>query len=104
MKDRKMSWSAAGANNMAKILALKASGKLYDTIQSLMLPVVSEKLLEKFTEVIIAAKNKVDEEKKKVLKVYPIHQEQIPYTGCAMTEGRKVIRNLVSYRRLEEII
>jgi hypothetical protein len=104
MKGRKMSWSVAGANNMAKILALKASGKLYDTIQSLMSPVIPEKFLEKYMKVISAAKNKVDEVKKKVPKVYPVHQGQIPYTGCAMTEGRKAIRNLISYRRLEEII
>jgi len=104
MKGRKMSWSVAGANNMAKILALKASGKLYDTIQSLMSPVVSEKLLDKFVEVISEAKNKVEEIKRKIPKVYPVRRGQIPYTGCAMTEGRKAIRNLVTHRRLEEII
>ena len=89
---------------MAKILALKASGKLYDTIQSLMSPVVCEKLLDKFVEVISEAQNKVEEIKRKIPKVYPMRRGQIPYTGCAMTEGRKAIRNLVSYRSLEEII
>ncbi|WP_434576999.1 ISLre2 family transposase [Thermoanaerobacterium thermosaccharolyticum] len=104
MKGGKMSWSKAGANNISKILALKASGKLYDTIQSLMSSVASERLLKKYKEVIEAAKKKVDEVKKKLPKVYTMRRGQIPYSGCAMTEGRKAIRDLVSYRRLEDMI
>jgi hypothetical protein len=104
MKGGKMSWSKAGANNISKILALKASRKLYDTIQSLMSSVASERLLKKYKEVIEAAKKKVDEVKEKLPKVYTMHRGQIPYSGCVMTEGRKAIRDLVSYRRLEDMI
>ncbi|MFS8652105.1 MAG: hypothetical protein FWJ66_09355 [Caldibacillus sp.] len=99
-----MSWSVAGANNMAKILALKASGRLYDMIQALMPSVVSERLSKKYTEVIAVAKEEVEKVKKKVRSVYAIRRGQIPYTGCAMTEGRKVIKELVSYKKLGELI
>ncbi|SHJ88079.1 Uncharacterised protein family (UPF0236) [Anaerobranca californiensis DSM 14826] len=104
MKGGKMSWSVAGANNMAKILALKASGRLYDMIQALMPSVVSERLSKKYTEVIAVAKEEVEKVKKKVRSVYAIRRGQIPYTGCAMTEGRKVIKELVSYKKLGELI
>jgi len=36
MKGRKMSWSIKGGTNLSKILALKASGKLYKAIRDLL--------------------------------------------------------------------
>jgi hypothetical protein len=52
MKGNKMSLSISGANNLAKILAVKASGKLEDIINGLMSSVVPEQLVEKFIEVV----------------------------------------------------
>jgi hypothetical protein len=42
MKGRKMSWSIRGANNLAKILAEKASKRIYDVINEVCYGVISE--------------------------------------------------------------
>ncbi len=53
MKGRKMSWSISGANNLAKILAKKASKRIYNVINEVCSGVISEDKQEILTEMII---------------------------------------------------
>ena len=94
MKGNKTSWSISGANNLAKILAAKASGKLYETIDGLMSSVVPERLAEEFIEVIENTTHKV----KKAVKtnVYPVRRGGMPFKGCPLTEGMKVVKRFIN--------
>ncbi len=94
MKGNKASWSISGANNLAKILAAKASGKLYETIDGLMSSVVPERLAEEFVEVIENTTHKV----KKAVKanVYPVRRGGMPFKGCPLTEGMKVVKRFIN--------
>lgn len=91
MKGRKMIWSISGANNSAKILAEKASKRIYNVVNEVCAGVISDNKLEKVTEMITLTA--VDVNKK-----YPIQQARIPFTGCAMTNGRKAIQNFFQQR------
>lgn len=93
MKNRKMSWSKAGANNLAKILALKASGKLHDKINSLLSGELSERLTQKVKE-IKKPKPKTNEIK---TNIYPVRRGGMPFSGCSVTNGRKAIQDLITY-------
>src|SRR3712207_8589477 len=46
MKGRKMSWSIGGANNLAKILAEKASKRIYTVINEVCSGIISEDKLD----------------------------------------------------------
>ena len=56
MKGRRFSWSIDGGNNMARLLCLKAAGKLSDTLQSLTRVVLPEKYAEEVIAGLSAAK------------------------------------------------
>lgn len=103
MKGRKASWSIKGANNLSKILAEKASGTLYETINTLLYGVIPD---EKFEEIIEAVKQvayKVIPSRKKS-KQYKIHKASIPFTGCLLTEGRRAIRKIFEDRCATQLI
>jgi hypothetical protein len=93
MKRRKMSWSIAGANNLAKILALKASGKLYKTINSLL----SQELSERLTEEVKEIKKPNPRANKIKTNTYPIPRGGMPFSTCSVTNGRKAIKDLITY-------
>lgn len=97
MKGRKMSWSISGANNLAKILAEKASKRIYNVVNEVCTGVISDNKLEKITEMITLTAADVNKKVKKG-KHYPIQQARIPFTGCAMTNGRKAIQNFFQQR------
>lgn len=103
MKGQKMSWSIKGANNLSKILAVKASGKLYDKISSLLSDTLPQKALEVYETVI---KDYKENCKKKVkrMNLYPVHEATRPFTGAHLTEGRKAIRRMLDDRQLTELI
>jgi hypothetical protein len=103
MKGQRMSWTIKGANNLAKILATKTSGKLYDKIGSLL----SSKLPEKAVEVYETVIKNVKEVGKKIRKrvdLYPVQEGTKPFTGVPLTEGRKAIRRMLDDKPLSEII
>lgn len=102
MKGNKTSWSISGANNLAKILAVKASGNLYQTIDGLMSSVVPEKFAEKFVEVIKNASYKAEKAKKSA--VYPVRQGGMPFNGCALTEGMKVVRRFIDGKAITDLV
>ena len=102
MKNRKASWSIKGSNNLAKILAEKASGTLYSTIHSLLNNIIPDNKFEEIVEVIKNVADTVVTKKKN--KKYPIHEGKIPFTGCSVTEGRKAIREIFEDRCATELV
>ena len=102
MKNRKMSWSLKGANNLAKLLAIRASGKFYEVLDGLFKNTVPEKLLEKIVEVVQLSAADVNKRPKKT-NIYPMQTASLPFEGQALTEGRKAIRDLVKNRKISDL-
>ncbi|WP_243105902.1 hypothetical protein [Clostridium fermenticellae] len=103
MKGRKMSWSIKGANNLAKILAEKAGKRIYQTIDEICSGSISDDKLEKIKEVITLTAADVNKKPKKS-RYYHIHKAGIPFTGCAVTNGRKAIQSFFQERNLSELV
>lgn len=99
MKKRKMSWSIAGANSMAKILASKASGSLYEVISNVLSSKATSRLTEVFEEVVKQAKDVVNPKR----NIYPTHRGDIPFGNCAVTNGRKAIRRMFNLQSFTEL-
>lgn len=103
MKGRKMSWSISGANNLAKLLAERASGMLYERLNGLLQGSVTTDSLEEILEVIQLSAAEVNK-KPKQSKVYKVHEGSTPFEGQPLTEGMKVIRSLVRDRVSSELV
>lgn len=103
MKGRKMSWSIRGANNLAKILAEKASKRIYNVVNEMCSSIISDDKLEKITEMITLTAADVNKKVSKN-KYYPIQHSSIPFTGCAITNGRKAIQSFFRQRSFSELI
>lgn len=102
MKGKKMSWSISGANNLAKILAVKASGKLYEKIGSLLSSTLPDKAVEIYEETLENAKENSINIKKKIA-LYPVKESRIPFTEAKVTEGRKAIRQMFRQKSFTEL-
>ena len=102
MKNRKMSWSEKGANNLAKLLAARASGNLYKLLDKLCNSLVSDNMLEKIVEITQLTAAQANRKPKRS-NIYPIHSAPKPYEGQPLTEGRKAIRNLVENRVFSDL-
>lgn len=102
MKGKKMSWSKKGANHLGKILAIRESGNLYDSLSRLLSNILPEKALETFEEVISNTEKKVQNLKKN--KFYPIHSVSVPYEECSLNPGRKAIRRIFDLTGFAEMI
>lgn len=102
MNAGKMSWTKKGANNLAKILALKTSGKLYSVIETYLNGNISEEKLAEIKEEIELSAADVNKKQKKA-KTYHIQRGGMPFEGCAMTNGRKTIREILRYKCLSEL-
>ena len=103
MKGRKMSWSIKGAGHLAKLLAAKASGTLYTNLDRLLKGTVSEEKLKEVIEVVLLSAAEVNK-KPRESKFYKIQESPVPFTGKALTEGRKAIQQLVGNRIASELV
>lgn len=103
MKGRKMSWSINGASHLAKLLAARTSGTLYANLDGLLGGAVSEEKLEEVIEVVLLSAAEVNK-KPKESKFYKIQESPVPFTGKALTEGRKAIQRLVGNRIASELV
>ncbi len=65
--------------------------------------VISEDKLETITEMLTLTAADVNKKVKKG-KYYPIQQANIPFTGCAMTNGRKAIQSFFKQRNFSDLI
>lgn len=98
MKGRKMSWTKSGANSLGKLLALRASGKLYESLDTLFNSTLTYDKLEEIVEEVIQLSAADMNKKPKRTGIYPIKRAPMPYEGQAMSLGRKAIRNLTENR------
>ena len=86
------SWSIKGADNLARIIALKAEKGFKDKIAVLVSNKVSERLRERFKEEIKNTTEKVSAKAKE--SIYPLHRGAMPFTDCYVTNGRKAIKKM----------
>ena len=101
MKNRKCSWSINGAENLAKLLTAKATGRLKRTIKSFSKIVLPPTKTREITRILSAAKApKVDG------KGYAgaINESQVPFRNSAVTNGRKAIRTMFDMRDFTDLI
>ena len=97
MKHNKTSWTVSGADHIAKILAEKASGSLYTTINAVLYGVIPDEKFEEIVETVILTAAQANKKPKKS-NVYPVHKGSTPFEGSAVTAGRKAIRNMLQNR------
>lgn len=96
------SWSEKGATNLSKIIALKMGKGFNDKIAALISGKLSERLSERFEEVIKITRQSVNKAAKK--SVYPMHNGEIPFSNCKITNGRKAIRSMFDLRPFTEMV
>jgi len=93
MKGRRALWSIEGGNNLARLLCLKATKKLSDTLQNLTAAVLPEKYAE---EIKVLTPSKVA---KSIGKGYNGFRQAAP---CPATPEYKWLRGIGAMRPLFE--
>jgi hypothetical protein len=101
MKNRGMSWSLSGAENMAKLLCFKHSDGLEDVYETI-LPVDKDSVDIDISGIIEEYQKESDKKPRRFLKdkkkgrvSYGCHFSPLPFTGVSLTNGRKAIRNML---------
>lgn len=103
MKGRKMSWSISGAENIAKIEAARFSNRLYEKLDELYSNILTSEKFEKIKEVAVLSAAEVNNQKNKS-KIYEVHKSSFPFSGCAITTGRKAIKRIFEDRCFSELL
>ena len=89
MKHNHTSWSKRGGNHLAKILAKKCSGKLYEVTEKLKHPVFEEEKVEElYGEILMSAK--VPKKEGKGYE-YPVFGHVVGLEGKLRGERRKLL-------------
>ena len=89
MKHNHTSWSRRGGNHLAKILAKKCSGKLYEVTEKLKRPLFTEEKVEElYEEILMPAKVA-----RRVGKgyEYPVIGHLVRLDGAIRGDGRKLL-------------
>ena len=95
------SWSRDGAENLAKIIALKMGAGFNGKIAGLVSGRVSDKMVERFEEEVRNTTNTVS---KRITKnVYQLHRGELPFSNCYTTNGRKAIRKMFDIKPFTEM-
>ena len=102
MKGRKMSWSIKGADNLAKILAEKFSGRLFETVDKIYKNIILNEVVD---EIVINMSLSASKSKQKNdnNKIYKIHTAPIPYSEAPATLSARIIKNLCSDRKIGDL-
>lgn len=95
------SWSHKGAENLAKIIALKIGQDFRDKISGLVSGKVTERITERFDEEIRNTAETVSGRIKAA--VYPLRRGEIPFSACSVTNGRKAIRRMFDLKPFSEM-
>lgn len=103
MKGRKMSWSIKGATHLAKLLAARASGSLYEQLNKLFDGVMSKDKLDEMVEILQLSAAEVNK-KMKTSKIYRAHNSPMPFESRPLTEGMKAIRSLLENRVASDLV
>lgn len=89
MKHNHTSWSRSGGNHLAKILAKKCSGKLYEVTEKLKRPVFEEEKVEElYGEILMSAKAPKKDGKG---YAYPVMGHLVGLEGSIRGDGRKLM-------------
>lgn len=89
MKHNHTSWSKRGGNHLAKILAKKCSGKLYEVTQSLKQPLFETETVEElYGEILLSAKAPKKDGKG---YEYPVIGHVVGLEGKVRGDGRKLL-------------
>lgn len=89
MKHNHTSWSKRGGNHLAKILAKKCSGKLYEVTEKLKRPVFEEEKVEElYEEILVCAKIAKKEGKG---YEYPVFGHVVGLEGKVRGDRRKLL-------------
>ena len=102
MKGRKMSWSINGADNLSKILSEKFSNRLFDTVDKIYKNIIPNDVIDTIVTKLPLTVFQANKEPKKS-NVYKCSSAQIPYSGAAVTLGRKIIRDLCGLKGFSDI-
>ena len=89
MKHNHTSWSRRGGNHLAKILAKKCSGKLYEVTEKLKCPVFEEEQVEELYEGILMSA-KVPKKDGKGYE-YPVIGHMVGLEGRIRGDGKKLL-------------
>ena len=100
MKHRKASWSIKGAGNLGKLLAAKASKRLCKIVERFSKIALPEDTSKEIIQILSAAKSPKKDGKGKDGN---IHKGQIPFTNCAVTNGRRAIRNMLGMKSFNDL-
>lgn len=101
MKNRGMSWSIAGANNMAKLLCLKHSEGLEEIYEAVLpvdrneINVDIKQLIDKVESYNSKVKGKHLKDSKKGSPSYGCSFSPIPFSKVKVTNGRRAIQNML---------
>lgn len=89
MKHNHTSWSRRGGNHLAKILAKKCSGKLYEVTEKLKCPIFEEEMVEElYGEILLSAKVAKKEGKG---YSYPVIGHMVGLEGKVTGDRRKLL-------------
>ena len=89
MKHNHTSWSRSGGNHLAKILAKKCSGKLYEVTEKLKRPVFEEEKVEElYGEILLSAKAPKKDGKG---YAYPVIGHLVGLEGSIRGDGQKLL-------------
>ena len=96
MKHGHRSWSRRGGNHLAKILAKKCSGKLYEVTERLRSPVFEEEKVEElYGEILMSAKAPKKEEKG---YEYPVMGHVVGLDGKIQGERKRLLHKAGYYK------
>lgn len=99
MKHHGASWSIEGANNLGKLLALKTSKKLSETIRKISKIVLPETMTSDIVEILSAAKAP-----KKDGHGNEFKNCSRPFVNASITNGRKAILKMFDDKEIWELI
>lgn len=102
MKERKMSWSINGADNLSKILSEKFSNRLFDTVDKIYRNIIPSEFIDNIVTKLPLTVFQANKEVKNC-KIYKCISASIPYSDASVPLGRKVIRDLCGLKSFSDI-
>ena len=93
MKHRRMRWSEAGADNLAKLLCRKENKNLIETVERYSESLIFDESLKEIKEPLGASKSPWRDGKG--LPYMEVSRGSLPLTGTPLTASRKALRKFM---------
>ena len=93
MKHRRMRWSEAGEDNLAKLLCRKENKNLIETVERYSESLIFDESLKEIKEPLSASKSPCRDGKG--LPYMEVSRGSLPLTGTSLTAGRKALRKFI---------